>query len=140
MANYRDTDSDQDGIPDALESTHDADGDGQANFIDVDSDGDSIPDSLEGVDDPDGDGLPNYLDDDSDGDGVCACVVQIVCVLEWVHVPLSLYMSVHQHTCLRIHTHIICTCVRMHIFIYEYIISTCMHACMRTYMHACMHT
>ena len=140
LANYRDTDSDQDGIPDAVEGTNDADGDGQANFIDLDSDGDSIPDSLEGVDDPDGDGLPNYLDDDSDGDGVCACVVQIVCVLEWVHVPLSLYMSVHQHTCLRIHTHIICTCVRMHIFIYEYIISTCMHACMRTYMHACMHT
>ena len=93
MANYRDTDSDQDGIPDAVEGTHDADGDGQANFIDLDSDGDSIPDSLEGVDDPDGDGRPNYLDDDSDGDGVC-----VIPPAPLPHVSIDLALCTHTHT------------------------------------------
>ncbi len=36
----------------------------------TDSDGDGISDAIEGTDDLDGDGIPNYLDLDSDGDGV----------------------------------------------------------------------
>lgn len=92
VANYRDLDSDQDGIPDAVEGTHDADGDGQPNFTDRDADGDSIPDSLEGADDPDQDGRPNYLDSDSDGDG--ACDVVILCL--W---------GVRQHTFAHAYAH-----------------------------------
>ncbi len=48
-------DTDQDGIPDA---------------IDVDDDNDGIPDIIEGTNDTDGDGIPNHLDIDSDNDGI----------------------------------------------------------------------
>jgi len=48
----------------------DSDGDGQEDFRDIDSDGDGILDIDEGDLDVDGDGIPNYLDLDSDGDGL----------------------------------------------------------------------
>ncbi|MBI1294095.1 hypothetical protein GC175_03940 [bacterium] len=96
---YAPTDSDGDGIIDALESSivdsdgdgivdeadpenHDPcvpnpaagacdfDGDGLPNRIDPDDDNDGILDTVEGDDDVDGDGLPNRIDTDSDGDGI----------------------------------------------------------------------
>ena len=71
---YKDLDSDGDGIPDSVEGYEDADGDGTPNYRDLDSDGDNIPDSVECPEQPcvdtDEDGIPNYLDTDSDGDGI----------------------------------------------------------------------
>lgn len=76
--NYRDEDSDGDGIADIFEGSEDSplDGDSLANYIDPDSDGDGISDAFEfsGVfpeppQDTDEDGDPDYLDEDSDGDG-----------------------------------------------------------------------
>jgi gliding motility-associated-like protein len=69
-SNPYDTDSDGDGISDAVEGTTDIDGDGTPNYRDLDSDGDGIPDATEGTVDTDGDGTPNYRDLDSDGDGI----------------------------------------------------------------------
>ena len=37
---------------------------------DPDSDNDGIPDAVEGYVDGDGDGIPDYLDTDSDNDGI----------------------------------------------------------------------
>ena len=55
---YKDTDSDNDGVPDKNEPTSDTDGDG-------------IPDRLESATkDTDGDGKPNQFDSDDDGDGI----------------------------------------------------------------------
>jgi hypothetical protein len=78
-----DRDSDNDGIPDVVESSGvDADGDGRIdNFVDVDSDGFSqnvdgnttghlISGSGLGQLDLDADGIPNYKDLDSDNDGI----------------------------------------------------------------------
>ncbi|MGB0588444.1 MAG: hypothetical protein ACPGU1_02080 [Myxococcota bacterium] len=68
-------DTDGDGLSDALEagdtpeSPPDSDLDGVIDALDDDSDGDGVLDALEGSDDTDGDGTPDYLDDDSDGDG-----------------------------------------------------------------------
>jgi hypothetical protein len=70
IPNYLDEDSDGDGIPDSEEGTGDPDGDGIPNYLDLDSDGDGIPDSVEGFGDSDGDGIPDFLDTDSDGDGI----------------------------------------------------------------------
>ncbi len=42
----------------------------QTVTVPLDSDGDGIPDSIEGTGDADGDGTPNYLDLDSDDDGI----------------------------------------------------------------------
>ncbi len=70
LPDYRDTDSDNDLIPDSVELTGDPDSDGQPNYRDVDSDGDTIPDAIEGTGNPDGDAFPNYLDTDSDGDSI----------------------------------------------------------------------
>lgn len=80
IPDYRDLDSDGDGIADAVEigdpaSPRDTDGDGKPDYIDLDSDGDGIPDSNElgvtfEVVDTDGDGTPDYLDLDSDGDTI----------------------------------------------------------------------
>jgi gliding motility-associated-like protein len=71
-----DTDSDGDGITDAIERgsngnvPRDTDGDNIPDYRETDSDNDGIPDSVEGLIDTDGDGIPNYRDTDSDGDGI----------------------------------------------------------------------
>uniref|UniRef100_UPI0035B067B0 gliding motility-associated C-terminal domain-containing protein n=1 Tax=Flavobacterium sp. TaxID=239 RepID=UPI0035B067B0 len=79
---YLDLDSDNDGIPDAVErgpngaTPVDTDGDGTPDYRDLDSDGDGIPDAVEkGANgatpvDTDNDGTPDYRDLDSDGDGI----------------------------------------------------------------------
>lgn len=67
---YLDTDSDNDGILDAVERSTDADGDGVPNYRDLDSDNDGIKDATETLQDLDRDGIPNYLDLDADGDGI----------------------------------------------------------------------
>jgi len=68
-------DKDADGIPDALESARvDSDGDGLVDSEDTDSDNDGVADSVEapgGVPvDSDQDGIPDYLDRDSDNDSL----------------------------------------------------------------------
>jgi hypothetical protein len=76
-------DSDDDGIVDELDPANndpcipniaagncDFDGDGVPNKNDADDDGDGILDVEETDADTDGDGIPNYLDTDSDGDGI----------------------------------------------------------------------
>jgi len=86
IPNYLDRDSDNDGIPDTIESFGvDANGDGRIdNFTDSDNDG--LSDNVDantaggtflrlsglglGALDTDGDGIPNYLDLDSDNDGI----------------------------------------------------------------------
>lgn len=70
LPNFLDKDSDNDGIADAVEKMVDSDKDGKPNCIDTDSDGDGIEDKLEGLTDIDSDGKPNYLDTDSDGDDI----------------------------------------------------------------------
>jgi len=90
---FADADSDDDGIPDAIEGTTDPDGDGVNNSLDLDSDNDGIPDIIEaggtdtnndgkadGVVDADLDGLIDIYDPseggtaltnrDMDGDGI----------------------------------------------------------------------
>lgn len=63
-------DTDKDGIPDSVEGTGDADGDGIPNYQDLDSDGDGIPDIIEGGGtDSNGDGSAD-TPMDSDGDGI----------------------------------------------------------------------
>ena len=76
------TDSDSDGIPDAVEigddpaNPTDSDGDGIPDSQEADSDNDGIPDSQEAGDNPaapvdsDQDGMPDYQDTDSDNDGL----------------------------------------------------------------------
>ncbi len=74
------SDSDNDGIPDWMEGRDtDSDKDGIVNALDLDSDNDSIPDLVEGgvIDlcvpqliDSDNDGVYDYLDLDSDNDGI----------------------------------------------------------------------
>lgn len=68
IANFIDDDSDNDEIPDVIETDADFDNDGKGNFIDLDSDGDGIEDLIETDFDYDLDGAANYLDLDSDGD------------------------------------------------------------------------
>lgn len=70
IPDYLDTDSDNDGLPDASEGRGDVDKDGFPNFLDRDSDGDGIADGIEKTGDSDKDSKPNYLDTDSDGDGI----------------------------------------------------------------------
>jgi len=72
QALFVDSDSDNDGTPDAEEDT---DGDGipdiaDPDYVPADSDGDGIPDSQEADGDPDRDGIPNNLDPDDDNDGI----------------------------------------------------------------------
>ena len=59
-----DVDDDGDGIVSSEEGAADIDGDGVGNHQDHDSDGDGFPDACEGAPDADvdGDGLPNFLD------------------------------------------------------------------------------
>ena len=76
MPDIDDRDDDNDGIPDALESTSDSDADGIADYLDLDSDDDGIPDAVEAGDDgdnpvdTDGDGFADFVDEDSDADGL----------------------------------------------------------------------
>ena len=72
-------DADADGVDDALEAagTIDTDNDGLPDALELDSDGDGISDSIEaGITDgslpidTDTDGTPDYLDSDSDNDGI----------------------------------------------------------------------
>jgi len=83
IANQYDLDSDNDGIPDVVESYGvDANGNGIIdNYVDTDNDGFSqnvdanntgVQGSGNGLAAPDfdGDGIPNYLDTDSDNDGI----------------------------------------------------------------------
>ncbi len=96
VADYRDRDSDSDGIPDSVEAGPmpgmplDSDGDGAPDYREQDSDGDTVPDNQEmGADpnkpmDSNQDGVPDYQDsnvdtgappaeptsDDVDGDGI----------------------------------------------------------------------
>lgn len=84
IPNYRDLDSDNDGVFDTKESGQGNDVDKDANGVvdGIDSDGDGILDLVDGapgvygdanstnVPDTDGDGIPDYLDLDSDNDGI----------------------------------------------------------------------
>ncbi|MFH5801528.1 hypothetical protein [Haladaptatus sp. CMAA 1911] len=71
--NSTNTDSDEDGIPDIVETNGgqpiDTDGDGTLDSHDTDSDNDGILDSVEGTTDRDGDGIADYRDPHSDRDG-----------------------------------------------------------------------
>jgi gliding motility-associated-like protein len=73
---FRDTDSDNDLIPDSVETAIDTDADGLADYRDTDSDNDKIPDTYEaGIDptkpvDTDTDGLADFRDTDSDNDKI----------------------------------------------------------------------
>ena len=84
IPDYLDTDSDNDTIPDSVEANNggdlnvppdESDYDGLPNYIDTDSDNNGIPDAVEaGADkthpiDKDSDTVPDYLDYDNDGDG-----------------------------------------------------------------------
>ncbi len=64
------SDQDADGIPDDVDGTDDADGDGLANYLDADSDNDTIADYIEGAIDSDGDQIRDFLDLDSDNDSL----------------------------------------------------------------------
>jgi len=70
-------DTDGDGLFDDYEGTVDSDGDGTPNFRDLDSDNDGISDAVESgmrggceARNTDGDSFPDYLDNDSDNDGL----------------------------------------------------------------------
>lgn len=80
-ADYLDTDSDNDGIPDVIESDGaktnptDTDGDGVQDYRDTDSDNDTVEDVYEGMNgavarDTDGDGVADFRDTDADNDGI----------------------------------------------------------------------
>lgn len=70
---FRDIDSDQDGLTDRLESSFgDVDGDGRIDIF-VDNNGDGLYDDYPAefvLADSDSDGVPNHIDTDSDNDGV----------------------------------------------------------------------
>lgn len=67
IADFRDPDSDNDGLPDFIEGTTDTDNDDIPNYLDSDSDEDGIDDSVESMisgDDTDGDGIDDAFDVD----------------------------------------------------------------------------
>jgi len=74
IPNYLDVDSDQDGVPDIIESQGiDQDNDGRIDDVtDINNNGVDDATQLAGALplDTDGDGVPNYLDSDSDNDGI----------------------------------------------------------------------
>ena len=75
---YLDTDSDGDGILDAVEGGDadvwtlpwDSDTDMIPDYLDLDSDGNCIPDSEDGEGEMDADGIRDYADLDDDGDTI----------------------------------------------------------------------
>lgn len=73
---FRETDSDNDQIPDAVEGATDSDNDGDADYRDTDSDDDGISDTYEAGADPtnpvdtDNDGKEDFRDTDSDNDKI----------------------------------------------------------------------
>ena len=70
VADFRDLDTDNDGIPDAVEGGNDTDGDGAPDNLDTDSDNDGVPDSVEAGtsgNDTDGDGIDDTFDVDQTG-------------------------------------------------------------------------
>ncbi len=73
---FRETDSDNDQIPDSVEGSTDSDNDGKADYRDTDSDDDGISDTYEAGSDPtnpvdtDNDGNEDFRDTDSDDDGI----------------------------------------------------------------------
>jgi gliding motility-associated-like protein len=67
---WRDLDSDNDGISDEIETDIDTDGDGVGDWRDLDSDDDGISDEIETDVDTDGDGIGDWRDLDSDNDEV----------------------------------------------------------------------
>lgn len=83
VLDYRDPDSDNDGLPDSVETSGplgmptDSDGDGAADYREQDSDNDGISDTDEAGDDPNapldinGDGTPDFQDS-SNGNGASA--------------------------------------------------------------------
>eukprot|EP01043_Picozoa_sp_COSAG02_P034626 COSAG02_NODE_2432_length_8873_cov_4.596991_3_plen_523_part_00 len=80
VPDFLDPDSDNDGIPDVVETTADADLDGIPNTLDLDSDNDGIPDATEAGADPaspldsDQDSTPDFRDVDSDDDSIADSV------------------------------------------------------------------
>lgn len=74
VPDFRDADSDQDGLSDTLETVGvDTDSDGRIDmFVDINVDGlvDTYSVGPNGYPDTDQDGFPDYRDTDSDGDGV----------------------------------------------------------------------
>ncbi len=70
------SDTDGDGLDDSFEMGRsaeqplDSDQDGRLNALDVDDDNDGVPTVFEAKSDTDGDGLPDYLDTDADDDGI----------------------------------------------------------------------
>ena len=72
--NFRDIDSDQDGLSDTREASgNDTDADGRIDvFVDVNRDGlaDSYVENRVAPRDTDGDRIPDYIDSDSDNDGI----------------------------------------------------------------------
>ena len=83
VPDFREQDSDNDGIADSVEAGNDpsnpvdTDADGVADFRDLDSDNDGIDDASEGSGDADGNGTPDFQEvaptagpQDTDGDGV----------------------------------------------------------------------
>jgi len=64
-------DGDGDGVADDADAgIPNTDGDSQPDYRDLDSDDDGLLDEFEGEGDPDGDDVPNYRDLDSDDDGI----------------------------------------------------------------------
>ena len=70
LPDFRDPDSDSDGVTDRKETAADADGDGTANYLDLDSDNDGISDKIETDADTDQDQIPDLLDLDTDNDSI----------------------------------------------------------------------
>ncbi len=62
-------DANANGIDDATEPV-DTDGDGMPDYLDIDSENDGIPDAIEGTVDTDGDGVADWRDIDADNDGI----------------------------------------------------------------------
>jgi len=67
----KDSDGDGiDDVLEGCNTKRDSDGDGTPDFLDPDSDDDGIPDKVESGGDSDKDGVPDYVDLDSDNDGL----------------------------------------------------------------------